>query len=1001
MLFAIAGLLVQNIALLSISAIDNELDVKLTVSDALGIIRNGEIVCSGVPFGEGILRVEDQVCVQTLDGTPLPTQTKALGKWQDGSVKWLLVQFPVDCNALSSKEYYLRKGESPASSQTINISDNDDHIRIDTGTLCADIPKDRLTFIENACLNGNINVTASGTPMDFILEDGTILSSADSKPESITIEEDGLLRTTIRVIGWIKDKEQNQLYRLDTRLRFYAGKSYVRADYTFICLGQPSLHHIKEISLNIKPDLGEKINLAMPDDSGMIQTPLSSGERAILSVDDQMVCSVGLEDNITTAESHLDGWSVLADEGKYIGVAVRDFWHLCPKAIEVSSDKIKIELWDGSNCNILNLGRTRAKTHQILYDFGTVKADNEISDHIRAFHNPLIAITDPEYFCDTDALGTLSPSGAVETAKYDQKIEQSFDALKLQRKEMPRENGMLHYGDYYHGGYGNKLTRGDLEYDTAHACFLLYARSGDRKYYDFAVATNQHFIDIDINQETGEQRFHGYSENADTHEAVTTGMEWGHLFVDGPAEAYYLTGDERSLDSVRMISDCVATIADGEGYDKIRGIFAGAERQLGWPLDVLCRSYEVIGDEKYLNAATKIINFIKSYAKDPLTAYQDGKWWRSWMMDGCKVFMTGELHDGLNAYYNITHDKELKDVIVKSLNWLIDNMWNPETDGFMYEFNAMNRPHRIAGMSGLNMLVVDAFISGYQMTDDRRYLSVAMRSFWSRVKEMEIMEDGKQFSIDTRTSPHTAAYFYKEHITTDNMPESPQPIAQQLSEAPKAQDAEMLLHADFDDSLDCETPKGKSKGNIVGNVEFVNGRNGKAISVGKDGYVWFDAPSGMLRLPGSIELWVSLNFKKNETSPQQSAVFHIEGENPLIDSLCACTIYGELRIRMKDHVGHLHGSAEGEITQWNPGEWHHVVVTWDNEKVKLYLDGEEQIRPDEGKYAGDDVVAFPSGKQTRVNLGWRFGNWYCDCAIDSITIYSKALSPSEISGLFK
>ena len=169
MLFAIAGLLAQNIALLSISAADNELDVRLTVSDNLSIIRDGEIVCSGVPFGEGILWVEDQVYVQTFDGIPLPTQTKVLGKWQDGSIKWLLVQFPADCDALSSKEYYLRKGENPASSQTINISENDYHIRIDTGTLCADIPKDRLTFIENVCLNGKSSITASGTPMDFIL----------------------------------------------------------------------------------------------------------------------------------------------------------------------------------------------------------------------------------------------------------------------------------------------------------------------------------------------------------------------------------------------------------------------------------------------------------------------------------------------------------------------------------------------------------------------------------------------------------------------------------------------------------------------------------------------------------------------------------------------------------------------------------------------------------------------------------------------------------------
>jgi hypothetical protein len=155
----------------------------------------------------------------------------------------------------------------------------------------------------------------------------------------------------------------------------------------------------------------------------------------------------------------------------------------------------------------------------------------------------------------------------------------------------------------------------------------------------------------------------------------------------------------------------------------------------------------------------------------------------------------------------------------------------------------------------------------------------------------------------------------------------------------------------------------------------------------------------MLRRPGSIEMWVQLHFKKHPTNPGQRAVFHVEGETPLIDSLAACTIYDELRIRMKDHVGHLNGSAEGLVSHWEPGEWHHVVVTWDEKRVRLYLDGEEQIREEEGRYAGDGVTSFPAGRQTRINLGWRFGNWYCDCAIDDLTIYSRALTAREVADL--
>ncbi|MBD3182464.1 hypothetical protein GF312_09245 [Candidatus Poribacteria bacterium] len=985
----------QSIMLLNTFAVANSANdfapVEIVIEDSIGVTRQDEIICSGVPFAEGALKPDDTVHVETEDGESLPTQTRILGQWPDSSVKWLLVQFPANCPANKRKSYYLKTGDLILPEKSLVVKEEPDSITIDTGTITATVPKDRLTVLgEVSVINsdGENKVLSTGTPMRFILEDGTVHDSANAKPDMIKIEENGPLRATIRVVGWLEGPEQSRLYKLDTRLRFYAGQSYVKAEYTFICLGQPELHEVKEISLDLSPGVGYSAKFTMPGEE--IKTvELDADEKALVSVDTEIVCQSGLEDSLETSYNPLDGWGLLEGNKSSLGVAVRDFWHLCPKSIECSQGNLKLALWSARSGRILRLGRTRAKTHHILYSFGNPGEKTHLN-RIRAFQKPLLAITTPEYLCSTDALSTLSPAGAAQTEEYDQKVEKSFDNLYEQRQTLPLENGILHYGDYYHGGYGNKQTRGDLEYDTGHACFLLYARSGDRKYYDFAVACNQHFIDIDVNQETGDQRFHGYRERAETHEEVTTGLEWGHVFTDCPVDAYYFTGDERSLEAVEMIADRTASIADGEGFDKLRNIFAGAERQLGWPLLALCRAYEVTGHQRYLDASRKIVDFIKGYAKDPLAAYREGKWWRSWMMDGCKVFMTGQLHDGLAAYYRITKDEELRKAIVTSLDWVIDNMWNPEVNGFVYEFNAMNRPHRMDNNIGLNMLIVDAYRFGYEMTGDERYLAVATRAFWQRVREMQPVSDGKQFSQDARTSPHTAAYFYRKNITGEKLPAPPQPVLQKAPESIPEPKAELLLQADFEDDLVCKTPHGDVMGQIVGDVEFVEGKEGKAVAVGKGGYVWLPAPADMLRAPGSMEMWVKLHFKKNPTNPGQRAVFHVEGETPLVESLSACTIYYDLRVRMKDHVGHLHGSAEGNIEHWEPEEWHHVLITWDHDRVKLYLDGEEQIREDEGQRYGDRVINLPTGQQTRINLGWRFGNWYCDCDIDSLRIYGKS-----------
>ncbi len=981
--------------------------IVLTVSDALGVKRIEEAVCSGVPFAKGALRADESMHVEAPDGKAVPTQTKVLGCWPDGSVRWLLVQFPAACAPNAEQQYGLLRGKGPAPAAPLVVDVHAEAIVVDTGPLLVTVPKTAMTVLGDVRVRrtgaADRLVLKGGEPMTFVLEGGSTHSSRLVRPEAVTIEETGPVRATVRIVGWLEGPEGKRSYKLDTRLRFYAGSADVQAEYTFICLGRPAVHRVKEISVDLRPESGGSPHYILPGDGQATRGALADGATAAVDVDAEMVCRVGLDGSMTAAKNHLDGWGVLASDASSVGVAVRDFRHLGPKAIEFAPGHIKLALWSPRAGKILNLGRTRAKTHFVLYRFGAAGSEQKaIAGRVRAFGQPLVATVDPAYFCTTDALGALSPAGVPETEEYDAKTDACFAVLREQRETMVRENGMLHYGDYYHGGYGNKLTRGDLEYDTAHAAFLLYARSGRRDYYDFAVACNQHFIDMDVNQETGDQRFHGYGDGAENHEAATTTMEWGHVFTDGPADAYYLTGNERSLEAVRMIADRVATIADGEGYEKIRGILAGAERQLGWPLLALCRAYEVTGDEKYLKASVKVVEYIKVYARNPVGAYANGTWWRSWMMDGCKVFMTGALHDGLSAYQAITHDDGLREAIVTSLDWLIDHMWNPEVDGFVYEFNAMNRKHRRTGMTGLNMQAVDAFRCGYEMTGDRRYLAVATRAFWGRVREMESEGiDGKQFSIETRTSPHTAAYFHREHLRADALPPAPKPVRAAPSKPSNAPRPEVLLRARFDGNLELENARGNAAGHAVNKIAFVPGKHGQAVAVGKGGYAWLPAPTEMLGRPGSIALWVQLEFKKQPLRPGQRAVFHVEGETPLVDSLGACTIYGDLRIRMKDHVGHLHGTAEGGITKWEPNEWHHVVVTWDEDRVKLYLDGVEQTRDKEGEYAGDGVIALPSGAQTRINLGWRFGNWYCPCAIDELVVYGRALSAERVGALFR
>lgn len=974
--------------------------IALHVGDRLGAARRREMVCSGVPFAQGKTQPDDPWHVETSEGQPLPTQTKVLGSWPDGSVKWLLVQFPADCPANSQVTYQLVPGPPPTPPQAVNIDEDAEAVTVNTGALRLTVPKDELSTVGEVWElgeDGHQQALSGGTHMTFTLADGTTHSTSGVAPESVQIEESGPLRATVRVVGWLEGPDQQRRYKLDTRLRFYADQSYIKAEYTFICLSQPELHHIKEISVDLKPLVGDSSSFVLPGENTPTRGELAGGQAAVLLADADTTCSVGIDGDLTEAGEHLNGWALVRGDRSAFGLALRDFWQLCPKAIEVSSEDVKIALWSARSGQVLNLGRTRAKTHHILYDFSSPQVDEQQQlDRVRAFQEPALATTEPEYLSATDALGPLSPFGAEQTAKYDHKLDAMFRKVERERNTLPREASMLHYGDYFHGGYGNVNTRGDLEYDTGHGCFQLYARSGDRDYFDFAVACNQHLIDIDVNHETGEQRFHGYNERAESHEAVTTGMEWGHLFVDCCADAYYLTGDERSLQALRGIADVTAMVADGEGHEKIRDVFSGAERQLGLPLRVLCRAYEITRDDKYLQAATKIVEYIKLYAQAPIDQYMEGKWVRCWMMDGCKVFMTGLLNQAFANYWDITRDEGLLETVVTGLDWLIDHMWQAEHDGFSYEFNAFNREHRRRGETRRNMLAVGGFRFGYELTRDRRYLAVAMRAFRSRVQEME-PSSANQFSQDANASAHTAAYFYREDLNLESPPLAPMALKAEPAPPPTGPRPDILLQASFDGDLSYEGPGGAAKAEVVGNVPFVSGKQGQALRLG-EGYVRMPVPPDLLRRPGSIELWLQPHFKTGHMMNfKKRAVFHIEGENPLIDSLGLVSPYYYLHARLKNHIGHLDGSAQGITDHWEPGQWHHVVVTWDRQRVRLYLDGEEQVREDEGTYPGDSVEFLPTGEQTCINLGWRHGNWYCDCTLDELTIFGYALEAQQVS----
>ncbi|MBK8594844.1 MAG: hypothetical protein IPN83_04520 [Holophagales bacterium] len=195
------------------------LDVPLTVTAREAAPRPGTIVTSGVPFAKGALG--SPALVRLLQGaSEVPLQARRTASWPDGSVRWLLLDFPVDLPAApASIALTLRTGAAPAPVSGIIVDDQPGTLTVRTGA--ATIAFQKTDFVLRAL------------PFE-VGSDGTTYRAV---PEQWTIEEPGPVKAVIRVEGRFASESGSSLgsslVRFRARLTFWRNDTTVRAAVTF------------------------------------------------------------------------------------------------------------------------------------------------------------------------------------------------------------------------------------------------------------------------------------------------------------------------------------------------------------------------------------------------------------------------------------------------------------------------------------------------------------------------------------------------------------------------------------------------------------------------------------------------------------------------------------------------------------------------------------------------------------------------------------------------
>jgi len=734
-------------------------------------------VTSGVPFPKGALGPENHVRLLDAAGREVPLQTEALARWEDGSVKWLLVD--AQAGPLVRSPLALEYGAEvirAAVPDPLRIAENAEAVTVTTGPLSFTIGKKRFGFVQSLAVDG-VPVLSPERPGAFYLTgpDGAVYTTL-APPEEVAVEQAGPLRAVVRVSGHHASADGRKLFAYTVRFHAYAGQRYLRVQHTFGNDAPSDFTSIRGLTLRVPvAPGGGRPRWSVGESAGVL------GDRETVELqqhtDDRYTLTAG--GKIKVQGRRTEGYAAWSDGTRTVTLAMRDFWQNYPKNLAVTAEGLEVALcpalrpdeYDEANGTIdehriyyylhggvYKLHEGVTKTHDLWLDFAHGAPPASI---VRFQREPLAATAPAEWYAGSMVLGEVAvprPTGIL--AAYDRAFARSFAAF-LKNRETNREYGMLNFGDWW----GERIINwGNSEYDTQHAFLLQYLRTGNLDYFRAGEQVEWHNRDVDMvhyhhdPQVAGGVWAHCIGHTGDYYTerpragAPPGGFREGsprghmaadHTFVEGHFDYYFLTGDRRSLETARRIVD---------RYDSYytRNYDFNNCRQPGWHLIMSMAAYKATHDRYYLNAAKIIVERVLE-RQTP-----DGGWKRELVPGHCFCtprhqgnagFMVGVLLTGLKDYQAATGDERVADAIVKGAHFLVNAMWVPEVKGFHYT----SCPNSNVGPS-YNFRLFDALVFAHRRTGDAQLRDVLAAGTGPAVESMN--GSGKGFTQQTRVTPH-------------------------------------------------------------------------------------------------------------------------------------------------------------------------------------------------------------------------------------------------------
>ncbi len=676
--------------------------------------RPQEPVTFGIPFPRGALSRVGQFALYDGPGE-VCCQKSATGRWDDGSIRWLLVHCLLDLPGGSGKSFRFavedggRGAVAPAAA--VKVVDGEREVVLDTGPLQLAVGRPGTDLIRSVTLHGEPLWEEGSWPGFSVIDgQGTAFATAADDTAQVEIEERGPLRAALGISGTHRHGPDGFLDYV-IRIHAWAGKPYVSVQYQFINREEPPRVAVREIHLKGRlAAAGGAVKLTSGE--GHYRTNKVVSEREVdLGVDTAKI----LRDPSEHQDECFFGDFWVDWNGPRGGVTltIRQAQQNFPKRLRAVPDALEAFLYPpGEDDLVLHQGV--AKTHELLFHFhpADLRVD-EISRRSLQFQLPDHPALASDWYRDAGVWEDVF-SGR----RYGRLEALICDVIDTR----PIGLGILSFGD--EGTYGYTWQgRGDGkvvwlngEYDIPHLMFLQYARTGARRFFETGRATAQHWVDVDFCHHSPDPlQCGGLRMHSADH--VTAGVNVSHQWVEGFFDYYHLTGKREARDAAIAVGENYLRHIEAEHYREVGRYQA---RDLGWMLKALVVLYRETGQTRFLEAGTGIVE-------------RFGEWQRSMggflapYTDHARIrvpFMIAIAVNALKAYHQVTGDDSVKELILNEVDALLEHALLDNGLFYYKEFPSVQHPI-------FNGLALEALAYAYRLSGDRGYILKGMRTLES------------------------------------------------------------------------------------------------------------------------------------------------------------------------------------------------------------------------------------------------------------------------------